>query len=102
MPTALNSQQVVWLSVLATAGLVLMWWAFWHAVTKRQENIRDILLSPAFFHTVAVMGIIAATVVLTLAGRLKGEIAGTLLSGIVGYVLGQMTRHSGGGNDNAS
>jgi hypothetical protein len=79
--------------VLATAGLVLMWGAFWMAVTRRQESVRDILLSPAFFHTVAVMGIIAATVVLSLAGRLKSESASQLLSGIVGYVLGQMSKH---------
>jgi len=70
-----------------------MWDAFWRTVARRQESVRDILLSPAFFYTVAVMGIVAATVVLTLAGRLKSESAGQLLSGIVGYVLGQMPRH---------
>jgi hypothetical protein len=54
--TALSSQQIVWLSVLATAGLALMWSAFWFAVSRKQESVRDILLSPAFFRTVGCDG----------------------------------------------
>ncbi len=56
----ITPEQILWLSILATAGLVLMWGLFWLA---------EVLLSPAFFRTVAVMGVIAATVVLSLAGR---------------------------------
>lgn len=78
------------LSVLATTGLVLCWVAFWVAVIVRQENVHQILVSASFFRTVAVMGVIAATVVLSLAGRLEGNITGAILSGIVGYVLGQL------------
>lgn len=85
----LKPEYIVWLSVLATAGLVAMWGFFWHSVALSQEKIMDILLSPTFFKTVAVMGVIAATVVLSLAGRLEGNITGAILSGIVGYVLGQ-------------
>lgn len=92
----LSAQYIIWLSVLATAGLVVMWTAFWIAVVKRGESVQEILLSPGFFKTVAVMGVIAATVVLSLAGRLAGNITGAILSGIVGYVLGQL---SGRGKD---
>ena len=77
------------LSVLATSGLVAMWAVFWRAAAKQQESIRGILLSAAFFRTVTVMGVIAATVVLSLAGRLGGNMTGAILSGIAGYVLGQ-------------
>lgn len=80
---------ILGLSALATAGLVFMWAAFWKAASQQQESIRGILLSAAFFRTVAVMGVIAATVVLALAGRLADNVTGTILSGIVGYVLGQ-------------
>ena len=83
---------ILQLSILATAGLVLMWAVFWLAVVKRGEGIQAILVSPAFFRTVAVMGVIAATVVLSLAGRLEGNITGAILSGVVGYVLGQMEK----------
>jgi RsiW-degrading membrane proteinase PrsW (M82 family) len=88
-PQELGPQYILWLSILATVGLAVMWATFWRAVTKRQESVKDVLLSPAFFRTVTVMGVIAATVVLSLAGRLADNIAGTMLSGIVGYVLGR-------------
>lgn len=88
-PAELAPQYILWLSVLATAGLVLMWSAFWLAVVKRGESISEVLLSPAFFRTVCVMGVIAAAVVLTLAGRLPGQVTGAILSGIGAYVLGR-------------
>ena len=93
-PSELEHRYVLWLSILATAGLVVMWTVFWLAIVQRQESVRAVLLSPAFFRTVTVMGVIAATVVLSLAGRLADNIAGTLLSGIVGYVLGRTLSES--------
>ena len=42
------------------------------------------------------MGVIAATVVLSLAGRLEGNLTGAILSGIVGYVLGQISARGHG------
>lgn len=86
----LSPDYVFKLSVLATVGLVLCWVAFWIAVIVRKENVQQILVSAGFFRTVAVMGVIAATVVLSLAERLEGNITGAILSGIVGYVLGQL------------
>lgn len=79
------------LSVLATVGLVVMWWVFWSAIGRTKENVHDVLMSPSFFRVVTVMGVIAATVVLSLAGRMEGNITGAILSGIVGYVLGQIS-----------
>jgi hypothetical protein len=81
---------IVGLSVLATIGLVAMWWVFWSAVSKSKESVHEVLMSSSFFRVTTVMGVIAATVVLSLAGRLEGNITGAILSGIVGYVLGQM------------
>lgn len=87
----LKPEYIVGLSILATAGLVMMWGMFWHSVAKSRESVMDILTSPSFFKTVTVMGVIAATVVLSLAGRLEGNITGAILSGIAGYVLGQLS-----------
>ena len=87
----LTPEQIVWLSALATGGLAIMWGLFWWSVARSKESIHQILLSAAFFRTVAVMGIVAATVVLSLAGRLGGNTTGAILSGIVGYVLGQLS-----------
>lgn len=88
---ALKPEYIVGLSILATIALVAMWAVFWLAVARAKESIMDILTSPAFFKTVTVIGVIAATVVLSLAGRLEGNITGAILSGIAGYVLGQLS-----------
>jgi hypothetical protein len=90
----LSPEYIAGLAVLATVGLVAMWGLFWRAVANSRENIMDILRSPSFFKTVTVMGVIAATVVLSLAGRLEGNITGAILSGIAGYVLGQLSNKS--------
>jgi uncharacterized membrane protein len=95
----LSAGNILWLSVLATSGLVVMWVAFWFKVDTSKDSIHDILLSTGFFRTVAVMGVIAATVVLSLAGRLEGNITGAILSGIVGYVLGQLSGRGPGRTD---
>ena len=92
----LSAEYVVWLSVLATAGLVLMWAVFWLAIVRAKESVHEILVSAGFFRTVTVMGVIAATVVLSLAGRLEGNITGAILSGIVGYVLGAISTRARG------
>jgi hypothetical protein len=92
--TPLSEHAVVTLAILATVGLAVMWAAFWLAVAWARESISDVLLSPAFFRTVTVMGVIAATAVLSLAGRLDGNVTAAILSGIVGYVLGQINRRA--------
>jgi len=101
MAIQLTSQQVVWLAVLATAGLAVMWSVFWIAVARSHESVAAILLSTGFFRTVAVMGVVAATVVLSLAGKLDGNITGAILSGIVGYVLGHLASRGRGDKPDA-
>ena len=81
---------ILFLSTLATAGLAFMWWVFWRALVKSGGNVKEVLLSPSFFRTCTVMGVIAASVVLSLSGKLEGEITAAILSGIAGYVLGQI------------
>jgi hypothetical protein len=96
MAVQLSPEYILWLSVLATAGLVVMWAVFWYAVVQAKESVHEVLLSAGFFRTVTVMGVIAATVVLSLAGRLEGNITGAILSGIVGYVLGAISARARG------
>ncbi len=95
----LGPDDIFKLSVLATTGLAVMWLGFWISVILRKESVHEILLSAGFFRTVAVMGVVAATVVLSLAGRLEGNITGAILSGIVGYVLGQLAGRGRGQSD---
>ena len=88
---ALPQEEIYQLSIIATAALVSMWVIFWGAAILSKERIIDILSNPAFFRTVTVMGVIAATAVLSLAGKLDGNVTGAILSGIAGYVLGHLT-----------
>src|SRR4051812_7659355 len=90
-PVKLDQIGVLVLAALATVGLTVMWGAFWFSVYRAKENVHDILLSHGFFRTVTVMGVIAATAVLSLAGRIEGNVTGAILSGIVGYVLGALS-----------
>jgi|ERR1700694_279134 len=83
--------QIISLAYLAAAGIVIMWIAFWILVYLKKESIQEILLSPAFFKTVAVIGVVAATAVLSLAQRLEPNLTGAILSGTIGYVLGTVT-----------
>jgi len=92
----MSPQYVWWLSILATTGLCFMWTVFWIAVWRRKENITNILTKPEFFKVVTVMGVIAGTVVLSLADRIKGELTAAILSGIVGYVLGAVANKTPG------
>lgn len=86
------SPDYIWrLSLLATSGLAFMWLVFWVVVKISKESVTAILVNPSFFRTTTVMGVIAATVVLSLAGRLEGHLTGAIVSGIVGYVLGTKT-----------
>jgi uncharacterized membrane protein YdjX (TVP38/TMEM64 family) len=88
----LTNLDVMILAGVATAGLVIMWIAFWFAVARRKdETISKILESNGFFRTIVVMGIIATTAVLSLAGKLEPQTA-TILSGVAGYVLGHISR----------
>jgi hypothetical protein len=73
-----------------------MWAIFWIAVWRRNESVTEILTKPEFFKVVTVMGVIAATVVLSLADRIKGELTAAILSGIVGYVLGSVAHKAQG------
>lgn len=96
-PVQLSANNIVALSFLAAIVLFLMWGVFWLAIIQSKVSILDVLSSQGFFRTVAVMGVIAATAVLGLAGRLDSNIAGAILSGVGGFVLGHLSNRPDGG-----
>lgn len=83
---------MVVLSLTATLGLAIMWISFWRTVRKQGTDLIEVIQSEGFFKTTAVMGIIAALMVLTLTNNMDGEIAGSILSAIAGYILGRSDR----------
>ena len=63
-------EYIIGLSILATLGLAFMWGSFWFFVAKSKDSIMDVIKSPSFFKIITdVVGVIAATVILSLAGR---------------------------------
>jgi hypothetical protein len=87
------SAQYVWqLSLLASGGLIILWAIFWLVVWRRQESATEIVAKPEFFQIITVMGIVSATVVLSLAGRIDGNLTAAILSGIAGFVLGSVSQ----------
>jgi hypothetical protein len=86
----LPPEEIFGLSIIATVAIASMWGIFWLAVIRSEERVIDILVNAAFFRTVTVIGVIAATAVLSLAGQLEGSVTGAILSGIAGYVLGHL------------
>jgi len=87
----MSEQYVLWLSLLATTGLSLAWAVFWLVAWHRDANIAEIISRPELFRIITVMGVIAATAVLSLTNRIDGNLTGAILSGIVGYVLGSVS-----------
>lgn len=87
----MSEQYVLWLSLLATTGLSLAWAVFWLVAWHRGANIAEIISRPELFRIITVMGVIAATAVLSLTNRIDGNLTGAILSGIVGYVLGSVS-----------
>jgi len=68
--------------------LSFLWAAFWIVVALRKESVSEIITKPEFFQVITVMGVVAATVVLSLAGRIEGQLTAAILSGIAGYSWG--------------
>jgi hypothetical protein len=93
-PILFTSDQIMVLAWLATVAIVLMWIGFWAVVLWQGEKVSAVMFNPSFFKTVAVIGVIAATTVLSLAQRLEGNFTGAILSGTVGYVLGSLSGRS--------
>jgi hypothetical protein len=66
------------------------WIWFWWVVMKKQESPSQILVQTAFLQNLTVIGVVCASGLLALVGVIKGELEATLLTGIVGYVLGSI------------
>ena len=55
---------------------------------RKNESIKDLMSEIAFVQNVTIYCVVFTSGILGLAGIMKGELIGSILSGIVGYVLG--------------
>jgi len=90
----LESIQFVYLMFGFAGTLVIVWGVFWLAVMRSKANPITVISNSGFLRIVTVGFTLSAVVILSLARILSGEIAGAIVSGIVGYVLGSVRASS--------
>jgi hypothetical protein len=91
MPTVqIDADHFLWI-FMVTAGMLLSGWIwFWWVVMKKQESPSQILFESSFLQNLTVIGVVCTSGLLALIGVIKGDLEATLLTGIVGYVLGSI------------
>jgi hypothetical protein len=82
-------QFVIMVSIICLM-LLIGWIWFFDVVKKNSEGVHVLLNGTAFIQNLTVIGVVIMTGVLAIAGILRGDLAATLLSGVVGYVLGSI------------
>lgn len=92
-PIPLAAEQFQHLVYGFAITIVVFWLIFWAAVVILKTDLPyTIVKDGAFLQNITVIFIASAVVILSLGRILSGEIAGTILSGIAGYVLGAQKR----------
>ena len=86
----LEPTQFVYLMFGFAATLIIIWVVFWIAIMRSKSNPITVINNSGFLRIVTVGFTLSAVVILSLAHILSGEIAGAIVSGIVGYVLGSV------------
>ncbi len=90
----LDSMQFVYLMFGFAGTLVIVWGTLWTAVIRSKTNALEVIDNSGFLRIVTVGFALSAVVILSLARILTGEMAGTIVSGIAGYVLGSAKKSS--------
>ena len=88
----LTGAQFLYLTAILVGAVVLGWVVLCIALVRAKRNRIDVIQDKGFLSAITVVLIISAVLLLTLTRQLSGEIAGTLLSGVAGYVLGSLKK----------
>lgn len=90
-PFVSGSQFLILMGIVC-GMLIVGWLMAFFVVLRNKEHVRDLLAGSSFLQNLTVIGVVITTGCLAIVGVLKGELAATLLSGVVGYVLGSQSR----------
>ncbi len=85
----LNEQNLLILGISIALVLLIGWAIFFLSVIKTKESIKD-LISDTFLQNLTVILVVVGASFLALAKVIPGEVVGSILSGVVGYVLGSI------------
>jgi hypothetical protein len=89
MEIEFTENTILYLASILASVLILGWLIFFIAAMRTKENVKS-LIDGTFLQNLTVILIVAAVSFLALIRILPGEIVGSVLSGIVGYVLGSI------------
>ncbi len=84
----LDSLQFLYLMLVFAGTFVIFWGVFWLVASRDKTDTLSIIDNGGFLRIVTVGFTLSAVLILAIAGILNGEIAGAIISGVVGYVLG--------------
>jgi hypothetical protein len=85
-----DPMQFVYLMFGFAGTVVTIWTVFWISVVKRGVDPHAIVRDGGFLRVVTVGFTLSAVVILSIARVLSGELAGAIISGVGGYVLGSI------------
>src|SRR5215207_8979216 len=85
----LTDQSLV-IAVISTFALTGLAFVLIAIVVRQHPQLVDQVVSADTLHMITVMPVLLATVSLAVEGIFTGEAAASILSGIVGYVLGSL------------
>lgn len=85
-----DSTQFVYLMFGFAGTLCVVWGFFWIAVMRAKTKPVEVINNSGFLRVITVGFTLSAVVILSLAQIISGELAGAIISGIVGYVLGSI------------
>jgi hypothetical protein len=78
-------------TIMAVAT-VIAWLSGARVIKAKNESIKELIEKTTFLQNVTVFAVVSSCTLLGLAGIIKGELVGAILSGIVGYVLGSIKK----------
>src|SRR5450759_4312363 len=87
---SIDAEHFLWIVAITAVMLLSGWIWFWWVVMRKEQLPSQILFQTAFLQNLTVIGVVCASGLLALIGVIKGDVEATLLTGIVGYVLGSI------------
>ena len=91
----IDAQGLFVLTGIVLATLLIGWICLFWVMKSNKESVGGLLEGPSFLQNFTVISVVSAASLLAFAGIIKGELIVSLLSGIVGYVLGTIKATSG-------
>jgi Ca2+/Na+ antiporter len=88
-PVAISEVRLFWIVIGAMVCFVIGWIATFFSLSKRDDQIKALLMDGNLIRLLTVIFVVFATTVLAVMGALS-EAVSAIFAGIVGYVLGSM------------